>query len=155
MYTITILTPQELHNLLATSTVATGVIPVIDGQWIEVHYTNYGIHHARFISSDDAIRMPRAPSLNALAIAGTPFQLNVWQATLRINKGAPITYGALARMIGAPRAARAVGTALGKNPIAYLIPCHRVIHSDGTSGSYAWGDGRKKGLLDAEQRDEK
>ncbi|CAH0999170.1 Bifunctional transcriptional activator/DNA repair enzyme Ada [Neolewinella maritima] len=78
-----------------------------------------------------------------LDLRGTPFQLQVWQALLRIPEGEAVAYGDLAQAIGRPTASRAVGTAIGKNPIAYLIPCHRVIRGDGTSGGYRWGAERK------------
>ena len=78
-----------------------------------------------------------------LDLRGTPFQLQVWQALLRIPDGQAVSYGDLAGAIGKPSASRAVGTAVGRNPIAYLIPCHRVIRGDGTSGGYRWGAERK------------
>ena len=78
-----------------------------------------------------------------LDLRGTPFQLQVWQALLRIPDRQAVSYGDLAATIGKPTASRAVGTAVGSNPIAYLIPCHRVIRGDGTSGGYRWGAERK------------
>ena len=78
-----------------------------------------------------------------LDLRGTSFQLQVWQALLRIPTGEAVSYGDLAGAIGKPSASRAVGTAVGKNPIAYLIPCHRVIRGDGSSGGYRWGAERK------------
>jgi AraC family transcriptional regulator, regulatory protein of adaptative response / methylated-DNA-[protein]-cysteine methyltransferase len=80
-------------------------------------------------------------------LAGTPFQLKVWEALLRIPEGSILSYRDLARMIGKPEAARAVGSAIGKNPIAYLIPCHRVIREAGVIGDYRWGRERKKAIL--------
>ena len=82
-----------------------------------------------------------------LLAKGTPFQLNVWQALLRIPEGCVTTYGAIASDLGAPQAYRAVGSALGRNTIAYLIPCHRVIPKTGTSHSYRWGAERKQAIL--------
>ena len=82
-----------------------------------------------------------------LLLKGTNFQLRVWEALLRIPEGCVVSYGELAERIGAPRAARAVGTAVGRNPIAYLIPCHRVIRSTGAFGGYRWGVERKKMML--------
>ena len=80
-------------------------------------------------------------------VRGTNFQVNVWKALLRIPCGSMRSYGQLAAAIGAPRAARAVGTALGDNPVAYLIPCHRVIQQSGAIGEYHWGRVRKQALL--------
>ena len=86
----------------------------------------------------------------ALHIKGTPFQLKVWQALLNIPCGQLADYGTLARRIGHPNACRAVGTAVGSNPVAVLIPCHRVIRQTGMLGGYRWHRGRKIALLGKE-----
>lgn len=81
-----------------------------------------------------------------LYVAGTNFQLRVWRALLELD--APTTtYGALATAIAAPAAARAVGGAVGANPVAWLIPCHRVLRENGALGGYAWGEDRKRAML--------
>jgi AraC family transcriptional regulator of adaptative response/methylated-DNA-[protein]-cysteine methyltransferase len=80
-------------------------------------------------------------------LRGTNFQLKVWEALLQIPVGAVITYAGIASQIGKPSAARAVGTAVGHNPIAVLIPCHRVIRKVGEAGNYRYGALRKKALL--------
>lgn len=90
------------------------------------------------------------PSL-ALHVKGTNFQLKVWRALLEIPPGSVTTYGALAARVGDANAARAVGTAVGSNPVSYLIPCHRVIRASGELGGYAWGVERKKVMLMREQ----
>jgi AraC family transcriptional regulator, regulatory protein of adaptative response / methylated-DNA-[protein]-cysteine methyltransferase len=82
-----------------------------------------------------------------LAVSGTNFQLKVWQALLEIGPHAPTTYAQLAALIGAPAAARAVGNAVGANPVAWLIPCHNVLRQDGTLGGYHWGEDRKRAML--------
>ncbi|HET9870461.1 MAG TPA: methylated-DNA--[protein]-cysteine S-methyltransferase [bacterium] len=82
-----------------------------------------------------------------LVLRGTPFQLKVWEALLRVPEKALVTYGELARRVGHPKASRAVGTAVGRNPVAYLIPCHRVIRETGVLGDYHWGAARKKALV--------
>ncbi|HTN46239.1 MAG TPA: methylated-DNA--[protein]-cysteine S-methyltransferase [Flavipsychrobacter sp.] len=82
-----------------------------------------------------------------LHLKGTPFQLKVWEALLKIPLGSLATYGAVANQIGNPKAARAVGTAIGSNPIAYLIPCHRVIQGSGVTGGYMWGSTRKQAII--------
>jgi methylated-DNA-[protein]-cysteine S-methyltransferase len=79
--------------------------------------------------------------------AGTPFQRAVWAALRRIPAGTTVSYAQLAREIGAPAAVRAVGTANGQNPVAVVVPCHRVIRSDGTLGGYGGGLDRKRWLL--------
>lgn len=82
-----------------------------------------------------------------LNLAGTPFQLQVWEALLTIPEGQLRTYQDIAEQIGKPNAVRAVATAIGQNPIAYLIPCHRVIRATGMVGEYHWQKGRKLALL--------
>jgi AraC family transcriptional regulator of adaptative response/methylated-DNA-[protein]-cysteine methyltransferase len=82
-----------------------------------------------------------------LLLKGTNFQIQVWRALLHIVPGTAVTYGDVARLAGNPQAARAVGTAVGRNPIAYLIPCHRVIRKTGSLGQYQWGSTRKKAIL--------
>ena len=74
---------------------------------------------------------------------GTPFQIQVWRALLQIPSAQLCSYQDISQKIGRPKAFRAVGTAIGKNPIAYLIPCHRVIKGDGTMGNYRWQPERK------------
>lgn len=81
---------------------------------------------------------------------GTNFQIKVWEALLMIPSGAVVTYKVLAERIGDPQAARAVGNAVGKNTIAYLIPCHRVIRGMGDFGGYRWGVSRKRAMLGRE-----
>lgn len=82
-----------------------------------------------------------------VVLAGTPFQLKVWEALLRIPPGRALSYAGLAGAIGAPKASRAVGTAVASNAIAYLIPCHRVIRGSGGFGQYRWGSARKQAVL--------
>ena len=82
-----------------------------------------------------------------LAPAGTPFQHAVWQALRDIPFGATASYAEIARRIGRPRAVRAVGAANARNPIAIIVPCHRVIGADGTLTGYAGGLERKRALL--------
>ena len=83
----------------------------------------------------------------ALDPQGTPFQQRVWQALLRIPIGRLSTYGEIARELGLPAAARAVGAAVGRNPIGIIVPCHRVIGSNGSLTGYAAGLPRKESLL--------
>ncbi|MDQ6482484.1 methylated-DNA--[protein]-cysteine S-methyltransferase [Dyadobacter sp. LHD-138] len=92
---------------------------------------------------------PHLSSLDRLPllVQGTNFQLKVWEALLTIPQGAVTTYQQIANSIGNPKAVRAVGTAVGDNPIAFLIPCHRVIRKEGILGEYRWGSLRKKALI--------
>jgi len=87
-----------------------------------------------------------------LDLRGTEFQRLCWQALFRIPYGETRSYAELARMVGRPRACRAVGAANGSNPIAIIVPCHRVIASDGTLGGYGGGLPAKRWLLELEQR---
>lgn len=82
-----------------------------------------------------------------LLVKGTNFQVRVWEALLRIPEGSVVTYQDIARSIDAPRALQAVGSAVGSNHVAYLIPCHRVIRKDGILGEYRWNSARKKSLI--------
>jgi AraC family transcriptional regulator, regulatory protein of adaptative response / methylated-DNA-[protein]-cysteine methyltransferase len=90
---------------------------------------------------------PKATDKIHVWIQGTNFQLKVWEALLKIPQGSVSTYQKIAESIQNPKAVRAVGTAIGSNPIAYLIPCHRVIKSSGAIGEYHWGSTRKKAIL--------
>jgi AraC family transcriptional regulator of adaptative response/methylated-DNA-[protein]-cysteine methyltransferase len=86
----------------------------------------------------------------SLWVKGTNFQINVWRALLNINTGQLASYSQLATQINKPTAARAVGTAIGGNPIALVIPCHRVIQQSGELGGYRWGETRKHAILSRE-----
>jgi len=82
-----------------------------------------------------------------LHLKGTPFQIKVWEALLKIPMGDVSTYSNIANTINNPNASRAVGTAIGDNPVAFLIPCHRVIRSTGDFGQYHWGSIRKTAMI--------
>jgi AraC family transcriptional regulator of adaptative response/methylated-DNA-[protein]-cysteine methyltransferase len=99
--------------------------------------------NALFIFQNDWSRLNQIK----LHLKGTDFQLKVWQALLKIPQGALATYGNIAMQIEKPNASRAVGTAIGSNPIAFLIPCHRVIQTTGNFGGYMWGNARKTAII--------
>ena len=82
-----------------------------------------------------------------LHLRGTEFQLKVWETLLKIPAGQLTTYGSIAKQMRAPNASRAVGTAIGDNPAAFLIPCHRIIQSTGVFGQYHWGSTRKTAMI--------
>lgn len=82
-----------------------------------------------------------------LHLKGTDFQLKVWETLVKIPSGGLSTYGKIAQQISKPKASRAVGSAVGDNPVAYLIPCHRVIQSTGQIGEYHWGSNRKTAII--------
>jgi AraC family transcriptional regulator of adaptative response/methylated-DNA-[protein]-cysteine methyltransferase len=100
------------------------------------------LHRRVFDFSSD-----REPAPVHLYVRGTNFQIKVWEALLKIPLGKAVSYEDIARHIGMPRAARAVGNAVGRNPIPFLIPCHRVIRKMGDFGHYGEGPARKKAIL--------
>jgi AraC family transcriptional regulator of adaptative response/methylated-DNA-[protein]-cysteine methyltransferase len=103
--------------------------------------------NALLIFKNDWSKLPEIK----LHLKGTDFQLKVWESLLKIPMGQLSTYGTIAEQIGNPKASRAVGTAIGSNPVAFLIPCHRVIQSTGTFGGYMWGSTRKTAMIGWEQ----
>ena len=98
---------------------------------------------ALFIFTHDWSRLSKVK----LHLKGTEFQLKVWETLLKIPMGQLTTYGNVARQIQAPNSSRAVGTAIGDNPVAFLIPCHRIIQSTGVFGGYHWGSIRKTAII--------
>ena len=99
--------------------------------------------NALFIFQNDWSKLPEIK----LHLKGTDFQLKVWETLLKIPMGQLSTYGNIAKQTGNVNAARAVGTAIGSNPVAFLIPCHRVIQSTGNFGGYMWGNTRKTAII--------
>ena len=99
--------------------------------------------NALFIFSHDWSKLHQIK----LHLKGTDFQLKVWEALLKIPMGKLATYGNIAKQLQNPNASRAVGTAIGDNPVAFLIPCHRVIQTSGALGGYHWGVNRKTAMI--------
>jgi len=118
---------------------------------LQVQFPNAAYHqvvdmiqqNALFIFKKDWSKL----STVKLHLKGTPFQLKVWEALLHIPMGGLHTYGLVAQNIHSPAASRAVGSAIGDNPVAFLIPCHRVIRSTGEFGDYHWGSTRKSAII--------
>ena len=107
---------------------------------------------ADFVHDPEAVRPWAEAALDmkgeaSLHMIGAPFQLKVWEALLQIPSGHVTTYGEIASAIGSPNAVRAVGTAVGKNPVGWLIPCHRAIRKSGALGGYRWGLPVKRAML--------
>jgi len=92
-------------------------------------------------------RQRRAQTPLRVLVRGTAFQVRVWRALLNVQPGTLVSYGRLAAALNQPTAARAVGSAVGQNSLAYLIPCHRVIRETGVIGGYRWGSVRKRALV--------
>ena len=116
----------------------------LKSHWPKANYQEDSSAARRWL---DVIFEPNNEKPVELWLRGSPFQLKVWQALLDIPEGTHSTYGNLASLIGHPGAARAVGTAIGHNPIAWIIPCHRVIRQAGEIGGYRWGGLTKKALV--------
>jgi len=138
--------------LVATTTRGIAMLEFIESAHFDPNITEFP--RAQF-TRDDSVADRLAPRIFGetksapirVHVRGTNFQLRVWNALLNVPEGAVRTYGQLAASMGEPDSARAVGNALAHNPVALLIPCHRVIAANGVVGNYKWGSGRKRGLL--------
>ncbi|MDR1682837.1 MAG: methylated-DNA--[protein]-cysteine S-methyltransferase [Candidatus Symbiothrix sp.] len=108
-----------------------------------LHQSDGFQQNALLFFSEEVSNIPIIP----LHLKGTKFQLDVWKALLKIPCGYIMTYGEIAKLIGRPKAVRAVGTAVGSNPVSILVPCHRVVRESGGLGGYHWGLARKDALL--------
>ena len=174
--TLEAVTPQEYKESGGGITIAYGFHQTPFGEVI-IGATNRGICHLHFVADGDhekAIAQLQASWENAVLlhqpkrtaqfaesvfnpsgkneklnvlVKGTNFQVKVWNALLRIPSGTVTTYQDVAREIGSPRAMQAVGSAVGANPVGFLIPCHRVIRKNGALAEYLWGPERKKAIL--------
>ena len=114
--------------------------------WQQARIVEDNAATAPLLDSIFRLGQPAAAPLHIL-LRGTNFQIKVWEALLRIPSGGVSTYAEIARSIGQPRALRAVGTAVGRNPIPVLIPCHRVIRKLGEFGNYRYGTTRKRAMI--------
>ena len=151
---------------VAQTTVATPLGPVLlarserglAGAWFEGQKAHPGALAAPRRDDDPLLREAAAQLVAYLTgeresfdveldLHGSDFQRGVWHALLAIRRGQTTSYGALARGIGSPRAVRAVGAAVGRNPLSVIVPCHRVLGSDGSLTGYAGGLARKRALL--------
>lgn len=126
-----------------------------EAEWaaLQEHWPRALLHRDDSAASQLALRVferparsHSRPALRAF-VQGTAFQVRVWRALLQVQPGTLVSYGHLAASLDKPFAARAVGTALGQNPLAYLIPCHRVIRETGVIGDYRWGQVRKRAMV--------
>ena len=87
----------------------------------------------------------------AVCLSGTDLQRQVWKALLQVHKGKTTSYTQIAQTVGRPKAVRAVASAIGKNPVSWIIPCHRILHKDGSLSGYRWDAKRKQQLLEWEK----
>ena len=118
--------------------------------YVQVSMTRDDAGMQRTMQTLDAITRGKPARGITTDVAGTAFQTTVWDALSDIPKGQTRSYAEIARKIRKPKAARAVASACASNPVALVVPCHRVIHSDGSISGYAWGVEVKEALLDAE-----
>ena len=120
----------------ATNGVEESLIEQLSQQWPDATLSRNDTGATERLDAifDDARKQPLR-----IWLRGSPFQIKVWEALLRIPPDHHVSYGQLARCLGKDSASRAVGTAVGRNPVAWLIPCHRVITSSGALGGYRWG----------------
>ena len=166
--TIIPMLPSEYQSGGSVLTIRYGYISSLFGQmllaWTEkgICYTAFdddrqqALHElrqlfpkAQYIEEKEKQRFPQ--QISTLHIKGTAFQLQVWEALLQIPIGTTASYSDIARQIGKPHACRAVGSAIGANPISLYIPCHRVIRSNGEYGEYHWGGERKRKMIEWEK----
>jgi len=116
----------------------------LKGRWPEAHYVEDAVSLAPLVA---AAFGGGAEGPARLHLIGAPFQIKVWEALLSVPTGHVTTYSEIASAIGTPRAVRAVGTAVGRNPISWLIPCHRALRKSGGLGGYHWGLPVKRAML--------
>lgn len=139
--------------------------------WLQIVGTNEGIERIDVVErgedQNEKVAEPLMQSLEELEqyfqkkrtsfsmplkLVGTPFQLRVWEALQTIPYGQTVSYADIAKQIGQPKAVRAVGNAVGNNPVTIIVPCHRVVRTGGKLGGYAWGVEMKTWLLKHETR---
>ncbi len=121
---------------------------------LKMRFPNAGFNEKTDLMQERAVSFFKRESIGEgdikLHLKGTPFQLKVWEALLRIPEGKLVTYKEVSAQAGNEMAARATGGAIGANPVAYLIPCHRVIRASGVIGGYMWGSARKSAIIGRE-----
>lgn len=116
-------------------------------RWPKARYSEipaHTAHHARDIFDPERWSQDRPTQL---VLIGTDFEIRVWEALLKVPMGQAVSYADIARHLGIPKAARAVGSAVGRNPISFVVPCHRVLRGDGSLGGYHWGLTRKRAII--------
>jgi AraC family transcriptional regulator of adaptative response/methylated-DNA-[protein]-cysteine methyltransferase len=141
---------QTARGICHLSFVCTGrdaLLQRLEGDWPRARVIEDTAETAAAVAAIFA--QPRSPAARPfhLLVRGTNFQIQVWQALLGVPEGALVSYGGLAGSLGKPTASRAVAGAVAANPIAYLIPCHRVITAGGATHGYRWGPSRKRALI--------
>lgn len=123
------------------------VLADMRGRWPNAQYTEDSARTAPFAARVFHKSLPADGQPLRITFIGTDFEIRVWETLLKIPSGKAATYGGIAAALGKPQAARAVGAAVGKNPISFVVPCHRVIGKSGALTGYHWGLTRKKAML--------
>lgn len=142
-------TPMGICHLSFADRAEAGLTREILQDWPEAGVTTDNAH-ARALA-EEIFNNPHAGGIpRRFLVRGTPFQIAVWRALLAIPDGETTSYGALAASLHRPGASRAVGSTVAANPVALLIPCHRVLRADGAIGGYHWGTERKRAILEWE-----
>jgi AraC family transcriptional regulator of adaptative response/methylated-DNA-[protein]-cysteine methyltransferase len=141
-------TPRGLCRLAFVEDAGAGELGALREAWPRARFTRDDARASTLVDTIWGQKTARLP----LAVSGTNFQVQVWRALLELAPGETVTYSALARKLGKPDGARAVGNAVGANPIAWVIPCHRVLRAGGKLGGYRWGTARKQMIRRWEER---
>ncbi|MEO9864434.1 MAG: bifunctional helix-turn-helix domain-containing protein/methylated-DNA--[protein]-cysteine S-methyltransferase [Yoonia sp.] len=115
----------------------------LQSRWPNATFIENPAHLTSWVQTAFALSETATP----LHLIGAPFQIKVWEALLQVPTGTVTTYSEIATAIGSPKAVRAVGTAVGRNPVSWLIPCHRALRKSGELGGYHWGLNRKRAML--------
>lgn len=134
-------------HFLAPEALPGGALQALKSQWPQAVFYQNRETQQRLTTLAATLFDPLCRGALTAHVKGSNFQIQVWQALLKIPSGGLQSYGDIAQRIGQPSAARAVGTAIGQNPVAVLIPCHRVLRSSGELGGYRWGVARKQSLI--------
>lgn len=136
------------------SFIGTDEDPIHELEKMKAHWHNSVFHQDQNLTKEFIVKIFSSPRIAGrgeeklhVFVKGTNFQIKVWEALLRIPMGEVTTYQGIAQQIQSPKAMQAVGSAVGSNHIAYLIPCHRVIRKDGILGEYRWTSARKKSII--------
>jgi AraC family transcriptional regulator, regulatory protein of adaptative response / methylated-DNA-[protein]-cysteine methyltransferase len=133
-------TPRGLCRLAFIEDASEVELQALQKSWPKAKFVRDDAHAKTLVETIWNRRDAKLP----LAVCGTNFQVQVWRALLELDAGETVTYSALARRLGQPKGARAVGNAVGANPVAWVIPCHRVLRAGGKLGGYRWGTARKQ-----------
>ena len=116
-------------------------------RWPRATYVEAATATTQYADAIFGARTSVAKASTRLVLIGSDFELRVWETLLRIPMGQAVSYQHIARHLGKPTASRAVGSAVGRNPLSFVVPCHRVLRADGTLGGYHWGLTRKRALI--------